>query len=88
MLQQNIFVHLKKIWQALLNRSKKYDTLKYKYETPLYYYFSKLEWELFSEGLASIMASCASVTNLESILIGTVGALLVILAIKLTIYLK
>ena len=42
----------------------------------------------FFEGLASIMASCASVTNLESILIGTVGALLVILAIKLTIYLK
>ena len=39
-------------------------------------------------GLASVMASCASVTNLESILIGAVGALLVILASKLLIHLK
>ena len=39
-------------------------------------------------GLASVMASCASITNLESIIIGAVGALLVILAIKLLAYLR
>ena len=39
-------------------------------------------------GLASVMASCASITNLESIFIGTVGALLVILATRLLTYLR
>ena len=39
-------------------------------------------------GLASVMASCASITNLESIIIGTVGALLVILATRLLTYLR
>ena len=39
-------------------------------------------------GLASVMASCASITNLESIFIGAVGALLVILATRLLPYLR